>query len=70
MTIIADPGVPETDFELMSLAVSAINGCGMCIDSHVNALVKHGVSKQGVQSVIRIAAVISAAAQAVVIEHV
>ncbi len=29
-----EPGVDKLDFELWSLAVSAINGCGMCIDSH------------------------------------
>src|SRR5271154_2283253 len=34
MNVIANPGVDAVDFELWSLAVSAINGCGMCIDSH------------------------------------
>lgn len=70
MNIIANPGVEKVDFELMSLAVSAINGCGMCIDAHVHEVVKAGVSKQGVQSTIRIAAVLNAAAQALVIEEV
>lgn len=68
MNIIGNPGIPKVDFELMSLAVSAINGCGMCIDAHVHEVVKAGVSKQAVQSTIRIAAVINAAAQAVNIE--
>ena len=27
-------GVEEVDFELWSLAVSAINGCGKCVDAH------------------------------------
>lgn len=67
MMVIGNPGIDRVDFELMSLAVSAINGCGMCIDAHVHEVVKGGVSKQGVQSSIRIAAVINAAAQAVVI---
>ena len=67
MNVMANPGIPKVDFELISLAVSAIEGCGMCIDSHVRELVKHGVSKQGVQSSIRIAATINAAHQAVVI---
>jgi alkyl hydroperoxide reductase subunit D len=35
MNIIANPGIEKVDFELYSLAVSAINGCGMCIDAHV-----------------------------------
>ncbi|MFP4097382.1 MAG: carboxymuconolactone decarboxylase family protein [Alphaproteobacteria bacterium] len=69
MNIIGNPGVDKIDFELMSLAVSAINGCGMCIDAHVNEVVRAGISKQGIQSCIRLAAVLSAAAQAVVIEQ-
>ena len=69
MQIIGKPGVDKIDFELMSLAVSAINGCGMCIDAHVNQAVKEGVTKQGVQSTIKIASVINAAAQAVFIQN-
>lgn len=68
MNIIANPGVEKVDFELMSLAVSAINGCGMCMDAHVHEVIKAGISKQGVQSAIRIAAVINAAAQGLVIQ--
>ncbi len=68
MNVIGNPGVDKIDFELMSLAVSAINGCGMCIDAHVNEAAKAGISKQGVQSAVRIAAVLVAAAQAVVIK--
>lgn len=70
MNIIGNPGIEKVDFELMSLAVSAMNGCGMCIDAHVNEVGKAGISKQGIQSTIRIAAVLSAAAQALVIEDV
>lgn len=68
MNIIGNPGIEKKDFELYSLAVSAINGCGMCIDSHVNEVVKGGISKQGVQSCIRIASVINAAAQSIEIQ--
>ena len=52
----------KADFELMSLAVSAINGCGMCIDSHEALLRKEGVSAEVIQAVIRIASVIHAIA--------
>ena len=34
MNVIGAPGIDKADFELFSLAVSAQNGCGMCIDSH------------------------------------
>jgi alkyl hydroperoxide reductase subunit D len=64
MQIIANPGVPKVDFELFCLAVSAINGCGMCMESHVHEVAKGGVSKQGAQSAIRIASVMNAVAQA------
>lgn len=63
MNVIANPGVEKVDFELYALAISAINGCGMCMDAHVQTVEKAGISKQGVQSCIRIAAVINAAAQ-------
>lgn len=69
MQVIGNPGIDKKDFELYSLAVSAINGCGMCIDSHVHHLVKEGVHKTGIQSSIRIAAVINAAAQVLTIEN-
>ena len=64
MNVIGQPGIPKVDFELYSLAVSAINGCGMCMEAHVHEVVKGGISQLGVQSAIRIAAVIHALAQA------
>ncbi len=62
MNAIANPGCDKVDFELCSLAVSAINGCGTCVDSHEKALRRHGLSVQAVQSAARIAAVVHAAA--------
>jgi len=67
MNVIGSPGITKVDFELYSLAVSAINGCGMCMDAHVYEISKGGISKTGIQSCIRIAAVINALAQAVAI---
>jgi alkyl hydroperoxide reductase subunit D len=58
MNVLRNPGVPKTDFELLSLAVSAVNGCGLCISSHEKTLRAEGVSAEGIQSAIRIAAVI------------
>jgi alkyl hydroperoxide reductase subunit D len=57
-------GVEQGDFELFALAVSAINGCGLCISSHVQQLSKHGVSKPAIQTSIRLAATLNAAVQA------
>jgi alkyl hydroperoxide reductase subunit D len=62
MNILANPGVDKRDFELWSLAVSAINGCGLCIEAHDRALKAAGVSREAIQQAIRIAAVIHAVA--------
>jgi alkyl hydroperoxide reductase subunit D len=62
MNVMAKPGVDKADFELWSLAVSAINGCGMCVDSHEKIVRQHGVSPEAVQAVVRIAAVVHAVA--------
>jgi lipoyl-dependent peroxiredoxin subunit D len=67
MSIIGNPGIAKTDFELYSLGVSIINGCGACIDAHIHEAEKVGISKLGVQSVARIAAVINSAAKALTI---
>jgi alkyl hydroperoxide reductase subunit D len=60
MNVMANPGVEKTDFELWCTAVSAINGCGACLDSHEAELRKHGMPVQQVQAAIRIAAVVNA----------
>jgi len=62
MNIIANPGVEKADFELWSLAVSAINGCGLCIDSHEAELRRHGVSAEQIQASVRIASTVHAIA--------
>ncbi|MBI1237626.1 MAG: alkyl hydroperoxide reductase [Alphaproteobacteria bacterium] len=62
MNVIANPGVDKADFELWSLAVSAINGCGACIDSHEAELRRHGVSAEQIQTAVRIASTLNAIA--------
>ncbi|MEO5668144.1 MAG: carboxymuconolactone decarboxylase family protein [Bdellovibrionota bacterium] len=62
MNVIAKPGIEKIDFELYSLAISAVNGCGMCLKAHAHELRKAGLSLDGVQSALRIAAVLNAAA--------
>lgn len=62
MNIIANPGAPKVDFELWSLAASAVNGCGMCIDAHEREVLSKGATKENVQDTVRIAAVVHAVA--------
>jgi alkyl hydroperoxide reductase subunit D len=66
---IIDHGIEKVDFEIFSLAVSIINGCGMCIDAHANQLLKHQLTKSQVQMVAKIASVINSAAQVLLIEN-
>jgi len=62
MNFIGQHGIAKDDFELFSLAVSAMNGCGMCIDSHERVLLEHGVKPETIQAAVRIAAVMKAVA--------
>lgn len=62
MNVIGSPGIEKVDFELFSLAVSAMNGCGLCIDSHEKVLRQHNIAPEIVQSAARIGAIIAAAA--------
>jgi len=66
MNFISNPGIDKVDFELYSLAVSSINGCGLCIDSHVKQI-STSVNKKSIQHTIRIAATINAVAQSIFI---
>jgi lipoyl-dependent peroxiredoxin subunit D len=62
MQRIAKPLTNKVDFELFCLAVSAINGCEMCIRSHEEVVLKGGVSEEQVHDAIRVAATVNAAA--------
>ncbi len=62
MNVMARPGVDKVDFELWSLAVSAINGCGMCMESHEKVVLQGGLPKEQVQAAVRIAATVHAVA--------
>ena len=55
----AKHGIDKLDFELWSLAVSAINGCHRCLESHEQVLVKAGASRETMQEAVRIAAIVN-----------
>jgi lipoyl-dependent peroxiredoxin subunit D len=63
MSVIGNPGIARADFELLSLAVSAINGCGSCVAAHERQLRQHGFEREAVQSAVRIAATVHAVAR-------
>jgi alkyl hydroperoxide reductase subunit D len=68
MNVMANPGVEKVDFELWCTAVSAINGCGACLDSHEQELKKHGVVNTHIQAALRIGAVVNAVSRVVAAE--
>lgn len=53
-------GVEALDFELWCLAVSAINGCGKCVDSHEHVVREKGATEELVMAVIRVSSVVHA----------
>jgi len=60
MGALMTPGVDKVDFELWCFAVSAVNGCGLCMDSHEKVLRDHGATALQVQASLRIAATVNA----------
>jgi alkyl hydroperoxide reductase subunit D len=62
MQAIRSHGSDPVDFELWCTAVSAINGCGVCVASHEKVLREKGVTEETILAAIRIASVIHGAA--------
>jgi alkyl hydroperoxide reductase subunit D len=62
MNVIGNPGIDKLEFELLSLAVSAVNGCGMCVTAHERKLREGGIGREAIQSAVRIASVMHAVA--------
>lgn len=55
---------PKLDFELASLAVSAVHGCGHCLKAHEQVILSQGGSEEQVHDAVRIAAVVHGFASA------
>jgi len=70
MNRLVKPATSKTDFELFSLAVSAINACETCIRSHEAVVVEGGLSEDQVHDAVRLAATINAAAVSLEIAEV
>jgi alkyl hydroperoxide reductase subunit D len=64
MNRLVQPATSRADFELMALAVSALNGCEMCVRAHEKAVTDGGLTPDHVNDAVRIAATICAAAVA------
>jgi len=58
MSIMANPVLGKEFFELVSLVVSSINGCEMCVSSHEKSVLQHGSSESRVLEGVKLGAVI------------
>lgn len=59
MQIMARPVTGKPFFELMSLAVSAVNGCEQCVNSHEDSLIKLDVKEERIFDAVRIASIVT-----------
>lgn len=60
MQIMVKPVTGKEFFELLSLAVSAVNGCEMCVNAHEDSLMKMGTTEERIFDAVRIASLITA----------
>jgi alkyl hydroperoxide reductase subunit D len=58
MSVMMSPVLGKELFELMSLVVSAVNGCERCVTSHEASVKQHGASEPRIYDAMRLAAVI------------
>src|SRR5699024_771610 len=58
MNIMAKPKLDKEFFELVSLAVSAANGCERCVNSHEKSLLKMESTEERIFDAVRLASVI------------
>lgn len=58
MSVMMSPVLGKEFFELMCLAVSAVNGCEMCVNAHEDSVIKHGATQARVYDAIRLSAII------------
>lgn len=65
MNIMAKPVVGKEFFELISLAVSAVNGCEMCVKAHENSLIELGSKEERIFEAVRLGAVITSVSKVI-----
>jgi len=69
MNALRTHGIEPLDFELWALAVSAINGCGKCVDAHEKVVREKGAAEELILAVVRVASVIHAIGATLDAEH-
>jgi lipoyl-dependent peroxiredoxin subunit D len=65
MQLMMKPVTGKEFFELMSLAISAVNGCEMCVNAHEDSLIKLGATEERIFDAVRIASLVTAAGKVI-----
>lgn len=60
MQLMVKPVTSKEFFELLSLAISAVNGCEMCVNAHEDSLIKLGSKEERIFDAVRIASIVTA----------
>lgn len=58
MSIMMNPVLGKEFFELLSLVISSINGCEMCVTSHEQSILQHGGSESKIFEGVKLGAII------------
>ena len=58
MSIMMNPVTGKEFFELVSLVISSINGCEMCVSSHEQSVLQHGSNESKVFEAVKTGAII------------
>ena len=58
MSVMMNPVLGKEFFELVSLVISAINGCEMCVSSHEQSVLQHGSSEARIFEAVKTGAII------------
>lgn len=58
MSIMANPVLGKEFFELVSLVISSVNGCELCVGSHERSVLQHGSSESRVFEGVKLGAII------------
>jgi alkyl hydroperoxide reductase subunit D len=59
MQLMMKPVTGKEFFELMSLVISAVNGCEMCVNAHEDSLIKLGTTEERIFDAVRIASLVT-----------
>lgn len=65
MQLMSSPVTGKEFFELMSIAVSAVNGCEMCVNAHEKSILALGSTEERVFDAVRIGSIITSAGKVI-----